>query len=208
MPMITNYEKWRKKSNPSIISIYVIDTKRSQRAYLFILSRFRGLRMTYKTGSGLDDWIYWHLIHTTRNYRQLQSSRWSTNVRVYRYTLSLSLSLGFSAFTSRNQAGDLYQSHCNFKTHVKSSCHRLIPFLPLSCTFKLRRLYWQAGISKLDSVLLNWTLLYNHFARSKQKIQALHCWGGGFTKPLHSSGSYSIAAFVSLPREYVYWVVA
>jgi hypothetical protein len=20
---------------------------------------------------GLDDWIYWHLIHTTRNYRQL-----------------------------------------------------------------------------------------------------------------------------------------
>jgi hypothetical protein len=29
----------------------------------------RGLCVTYKTGSGLDDWIYWHLIHTTRDYR-------------------------------------------------------------------------------------------------------------------------------------------
>jgi hypothetical protein len=28
--------------------------------------------VTYKTGSGLDDWIYWHHIHSTWNYRQLQ----------------------------------------------------------------------------------------------------------------------------------------
>jgi hypothetical protein len=31
---------------------------------------YSGLCMTYKTGFGLDDWIYWHLIHTNRDYRQ------------------------------------------------------------------------------------------------------------------------------------------
>jgi hypothetical protein len=34
-----------------------------------LLSCVRGLRVTYKTGFGLDDWIYWHLIPTTRDYR-------------------------------------------------------------------------------------------------------------------------------------------
>jgi hypothetical protein len=38
--------------------------------------------------------------------------------------------LGFSVFTSRILATDFSQSHCNFKSHVKSSCHSLIPFLP------------------------------------------------------------------------------
>jgi hypothetical protein len=30
----------------------------------------RGLCVTYMTGVGLDDWIYWHLIQSTRNYMQ------------------------------------------------------------------------------------------------------------------------------------------
>jgi hypothetical protein len=30
----------------------------------------RSLCVTYKAGSGLNDWIYWHLIQTTRDYRQ------------------------------------------------------------------------------------------------------------------------------------------
>jgi hypothetical protein len=38
--------------------------------------------------------------------------------------------LGFSAFTSRIQATDLSQSHCNFKSHVRSSLRRLTHFLP------------------------------------------------------------------------------
>jgi hypothetical protein len=29
----------------------------------------RGLLLNYKTGSGFDDYIYWHLIHTSRDYR-------------------------------------------------------------------------------------------------------------------------------------------
>jgi hypothetical protein len=43
----------------------------------------------YKTEYGLDDLIYWHLIHTTRNYRQLQGYRWSTHFTNRYDTLSL-----------------------------------------------------------------------------------------------------------------------
>jgi hypothetical protein len=55
---------------------------------------------------------------------------------------------------------------------------------------------WQAGVSKLDSILLNWILLYNDVARATQKTQDFYCYEGVFTAPLHSNGSYSIAASV------------
>jgi hypothetical protein len=99
-------------------------------------------------------------------------------------------------------------SLCHFISHVKSSFHRLIPFLPfLLSHLRLltlsipspavpKHILWLAGISKLDSVLLNWTLLYNHFARTTQKTQPLSCWEGLFTVPLHSNGSYLIVACV------------
>jgi hypothetical protein len=35
----------------------------------------KGVRITYKRGSGLDDWICWQFIDTARDYRQLQSYR-------------------------------------------------------------------------------------------------------------------------------------
>jgi hypothetical protein len=38
--------------------------------------------------------------------------------------------LRFSFFTGRILATDLSQSHCNFKSHMKISCHSLIFFLP------------------------------------------------------------------------------
>jgi hypothetical protein len=38
--------------------------------------------------------------------------------------------LGFSVLTSRILATDLSQSHCNFKSRIKCSLLRLIPFLP------------------------------------------------------------------------------
>jgi hypothetical protein len=44
--------------------------------------------------------------------------------------------------------------------------------------------------------LLNWILLYNHFARTKQKTQTLYCWECVFTAPLCSNGSYPIVACV------------
>jgi hypothetical protein len=87
--------------------------------------------VTYKTGSGLDDWIYWHLIHTVRNYRQCSAI---ADLHTLQFTVT------HSVFTSRILATDLSQSHCNFKLHMKSYCHCLIPFLPLFCNCQFRSL--------------------------------------------------------------------
>jgi hypothetical protein len=56
----------------------------------------------------------------------IQRYRYSTHFPVHRYTHTL----GFSVLTSRILATVLSQSHSNFKSHMKSSCHSLIPFLP------------------------------------------------------------------------------
>jgi hypothetical protein len=47
-------------------------------------------RVTYKTGSGLGDWIYWHLIHTARNYRQ-----YSAIADLHNLHFTFILALGF-----------------------------------------------------------------------------------------------------------------
>jgi hypothetical protein len=68
--------------------------------------------------------------------------------------------------------------------NMKSSFHSLIPFFPLFCNCQFRRLYsvqflcsqahfpggWRPEI-RLN--LLNWTLLYNNFARITQKTQRI-----------------------------------
>jgi hypothetical protein len=88
-----------------------------------ILSR---VGMTYKTGFGLDDWIYSALyIHTFRDYRQ-----YSAVAILHTLQFTVTHALGFSVFTSRILATDLSQSHCHFTSHMQSSCHSLIPFLP------------------------------------------------------------------------------
>jgi hypothetical protein len=79
-----------------------------------------------KTGFGLDDWICCTLnIPTVRDYRQ-----YSAIAILHTSQFTVTHALGFSVFTSRILATDLSQSHCNFKSHMKSSCHSLIPFLP------------------------------------------------------------------------------
>jgi hypothetical protein len=82
------------------------------------------LHVTYKTGFVLDDWINWHLIHTTRDYRQF-----SAIADLHNLQFIVTKALGFLVFTSRILATDLSQSHCKLKWHMKSSLHRLIPFL-------------------------------------------------------------------------------
>jgi hypothetical protein len=77
---------------------------------------------------GVLDSIYSHLIHSTRNYRKLQRYRYSHSLQ-----FTVTHALGFSVFTSRILATDLQQSHCHFKSHMKSYFHSLIPFLPLFC---------------------------------------------------------------------------
>jgi hypothetical protein len=81
--------------------------------------------VTYKTGFGLDDWIYRHFINITRNYRQYSAV---AILRAFQFTFPCAL--GFSVLTTRILATDLSQSSCNFKSRMKSSSHCLIPFLP------------------------------------------------------------------------------
>jgi hypothetical protein len=78
---------------------------------------------------GLDDWIYWHLIHTTLNYRQLQRSRWSTHfiVQCYKHWCSQS-----SPVVSGQR---IYKSLTVTAAHKKSSLHSLIPFLPFFLSY-------------------------------------------------------------------------
>jgi hypothetical protein len=82
-----------------------------------ILSRFDGVRATYKTGFGLDDWIYCTLyIHTVRDYRQ-----YSAIAILHAFQFTLTHALAFSLFNSRILATDLSQSHWHLKSHVKTS---------------------------------------------------------------------------------------
>jgi hypothetical protein len=76
----------------------------------------RGCCVTYKTGFGLEDWIYWSLTHTTRNYRQ-----YSAIAIPHTSQFTVTRALGFSVLTSRILATDLSQSHCHYKSHMKSS---------------------------------------------------------------------------------------
>jgi hypothetical protein len=137
--------------------------------------------VTYKAGFGLDDWIYWHLIHSTRNKRQysaiadLHTSQFVTHTHT----------LGFSVFTSRILATDSLQFHCHFKSHMKSSFRSLIPFLPLFCSCQFRRLdsihllpsSYPGRLASRNSTLHSstaifcWTLPYNHFAQITQETQ-------------------------------------
>jgi hypothetical protein len=71
-----------------------------------VLSWFRGLPVTYKTGSGLDDWIYYTLYiapytFTTQDYRQYKAI---ADLHTLQFTVTRSL--WFSVFTSRILATD------------------------------------------------------------------------------------------------------
>jgi hypothetical protein len=127
--------------------------------------------MTYKTGFRLDDWIYY--IHTTWDYRQ-----YSAIADIHTFQLSVTHALGFSVFTSRILATELQQSHCHFRSHMKSSFPSLVPFLPLFCNCKFQTLdsiqflCSQARIPavwRLETWLLSEILLYNHFAWTPRK---------------------------------------
>jgi hypothetical protein len=113
--------------------------------YTFIFSR---VGMSYKTGFGLDDWIYcisyFHVLgwlktgfglddwiyctsymHTTRNYR------WHSPATVlHTFQFTVTHALGFLFFTSRILATDSKAVPLSRQTRLGSSLHCLIPFLP------------------------------------------------------------------------------
>jgi hypothetical protein len=83
---------------------------------------------------GLDERIFLHLIPSHTLWLQaIQRYHYSTRFPVHRCTHTGVLSV----FTSRTLPTDLSQSHWHFNSHVKSSWHRLIPFLSLSCDCQL-----------------------------------------------------------------------
>jgi hypothetical protein len=149
---------------------------------VFIVSR---VGVTYRRGFWLDNWIYWHLIQNTRNYRQLQRSRWSTHFTVHRYTRARILSLHLSypgngiiivSLSLRNTHGIFFSQPnfflCNYSeiansedsTQFNSSAPKLIS--------------WQVGVSKLNSSRHYYCSLlpntfYNHFARTTQKTTSV-----------------------------------
>jgi hypothetical protein len=70
--------------------------------------------MTYKTGFGLDGWIYCTLC-ITRDCRQ-----YSAIADIYTSHFAVTHSLGFSLFTSRVLATDLYNSFIVTSNHTWS----------------------------------------------------------------------------------------
>jgi hypothetical protein len=87
----------------------------------------------------IPDWMIGFIntlyIHTTQDYRQYSAI---TDLHTLQFTVTHAL--GFSAYTSRILAVEIQQSHCHFKSHMKSSFDSLIPFLPLFCSCQFRRL--------------------------------------------------------------------
>jgi hypothetical protein len=95
---------------------------------LNILSR---VGVTYKTGFGLD-------LLTPYSHTQLRTTGNTATAILHTFQFTVAHALGFFIFTSRILTTDLSQSHCNFKSHMKSSFHRLTPFLPLFCNCQFR----------------------------------------------------------------------
>jgi hypothetical protein len=93
-------------------------------------------------------------------------------------------------------------SDCNLRSHMKSSFHSLIPFLPLFCNCQCNSIPLLPSIypsrlasrNSTNSSQLNSSLC--KFARTMKKTQPLYCWEGVFTALLHNNGSYLIVACV------------
>jgi hypothetical protein len=118
-------------------------------------------------------WIGWldsltPYTFTTRDYSQYRAI-----ADLHTLQVTVTHALGFSVFTSRIVATDLQQSHCNFKSHIKSYLHSLINFWP----FLLNHL--RLPSPELDPIIDSNSLkrpslpLYNPSARTTQKTTYL-----------------------------------
>jgi hypothetical protein len=93
-------------------------------------------------GVWIEYWIYWHLIYTTRNYRQYNAI---ADLDTLQFTIAHTLN--FSVFTSRILATDLPQSHCNFTYEVffapPNSFLAISPQSPSTVISRTRPNSWQ-----------------------------------------------------------------
>jgi hypothetical protein len=163
------------------------------------------IRVTYKTGFGLDDCIYWTLyIHTTRNYRQLERDHWSKHFTVDRYTRNRFLSLQWSCPGNGFITVSLSPLSCQYSAAANSEVSTRLFSAP-------KLISWQAGVSKLDSTLLLsasefFLITILHRPRRKHRLLFSRIVLGVFTDPLSSNRRPIVACFGSSGN--VYRVVA
>jgi hypothetical protein len=93
-PILMKYERCRMKAIP------ILSCEINFRSYCY---EFGALCVTYKTGFGFAHWIYWHRIHTTRNYKHH-----SAITDMYTLQFTVTHVLGFSVSTSRVLATELH----------------------------------------------------------------------------------------------------
>jgi hypothetical protein len=117
-------------------------------------------------GSGLDDWIYWHLIHSTRDYRQYSAIDFLHTLR-----FTVPQALGFSVFTSRILATDLYQSVPSNHTwsllvtaYFPSWYYSSAANSGNSAQFNSKLISLQAGVSKLHTSLSSTLPLCSYYS--------------------------------------------
>jgi hypothetical protein len=162
----------------------------------------RGCMHNLQIGFGLD--LLTPYTHNS-GLQAVQCYHWSAHFTVHRYTLTRILCLHYSYSGNRfitvsltlQITYEVFFSQTNsflaiiLQLPIPKVWLNSIPLLPGSCPARLA--------SQLDSsrlLILNWSLLYNHFAWTTQKTQLLYCSEGMFTAPLHNNGSYLIVACV------------
>jgi hypothetical protein len=151
----------------------------------------RGGCVTYKKGFGLDNSIYWHLRHTTRDYRQIQRYHLSTHFTVHRCARTRVLSLPLVVSWQR-----IYNS---LSLQITYEIFRLIPFLLLFCSCQFRRLGSIQFLCSQVHIPAGWrleldlTLFYTveHFlittSQGPRRKHSPYCWGGVLTDPFPSN---------------------
>jgi hypothetical protein len=166
-------------------------------------------------GFGLDDWIYWHLIHSTQDYRQLQRYCWSTHFTAYHYTHTTVLSLHYSypgnrfitVSLSLQITHEVFFSQPNYplaiilQLSIQKARLNSIPLLRSSYPGRLV----SRNSTQFSSIELFFTTTL-HRPRRKHSLPLVgkaclqrHCIEMVVTQLL---------LVYSLPQEFVYWVVA
>jgi hypothetical protein len=101
-------------------------------------------------------------IHTVRNYRQ-----YSAIAHLHSLQFTVTHALRFSVFSSRILATDLNTVVIPI-SHMKSSFHSLIPFLPLFCRCQFRRL---DAVQSQAHILAGWRLETRLLTLFKVKVE-------------------------------------
>jgi hypothetical protein len=135
-------------------------------------------------------------IHTVQDYRQ-----YSTIAILYTLHFTVAHKLRFSVFTSRILATDFSQSHSYFNSHMKSSWHSLIHFLP----FHLN--YLRLPYPELDPILSSMNFCRNTPEDSSTLHNLRNCHRHNFKSNRRKLNSRKICCFRILKRNKSWWVV-